>query len=72
MKKFLESNADAQVYVTNSGVVLSASPIPPQFLVCATVNKSATDWVEAYHKSWQDALLIPNQESSIVFRTKAD
>eukprot|EP00975_Prorocentrum_lima_P067312 12914128-Prorocentrum_lima.AAC.1 len=29
MKKFLESDDNSEVYVTNSGVVLSASPIPP-------------------------------------------
>eukprot|EP00975_Prorocentrum_lima_P045591 9542992-Prorocentrum_lima.AAC.1 len=36
MMKFLNSEFSSYVYVTNSGVVLSASPIPPQFLICAT------------------------------------
>eukprot|EP00975_Prorocentrum_lima_P041527 8721477-Prorocentrum_lima.AAC.1 len=72
MMKFLESEFSSYVYVTNSGVVLSASPIPPQFLICATVNRTAKDWVEAYHKSWENVPLVHDQEDSLVLRTRED
>eukprot|EP00975_Prorocentrum_lima_P014666 3109250-Prorocentrum_lima.AAC.1 len=41
LKRFLNETEDPEVYIASSGVILSCSPIPWQYIRCITRNESA-------------------------------